>query len=78
MTTEEIKAYTELNEKFIKDCERVKKIFTDLEDVGGYIQFADTFYCEDDEVAWQGSRERERGIQKDVGKRTQGKRESRD
>lgn len=54
MTTEEIKAYTELNEKFIKDCERVKKIFTDLEDVGGYIHFADTFYCEDDEVAWHG------------------------
>lgn len=54
MTKEEIKAYMGLNKKFIEDCKRVKKIFSDLKDEGGNICFADTFYCEDDEVAWRG------------------------
>lgn len=47
MTQEELEEIKELEKK-------IKKIFSDLKDEGGYICFADTFYCEDDEVAWHG------------------------
>lgn len=54
MTQEDIKEYMKLNNKFIKDCKRVKEIFSDLRDDDGYIYFANTFYCEYDEVHWHG------------------------
>ena len=58
MTQEELKKYSELNNKFISDCERVAKILSDLKEPKQYdgcdITYAGDFYLCGADVEWSG------------------------
>ena len=58
MTREELEKYSELNNKFIRDCERVAKILSDLKEPKQYdgcdITYADNFHLCGADVSWNG------------------------
>lgn len=58
MTPEEIEKYSELNDKFESDCERIAEILSDLKEPKQYdgynIHYADNFHLCGEDVYWSG------------------------
>ena len=57
MTREEIKTFSELNEKFMADCKRVRRAMISTNCDGRMIYCAYTYRCMGNEVIWYGEGE---------------------